>query len=88
MRDFPTYLPRPGQIDQTVREMLLSMAARLERVRPDEPIGPAARLAMIQATTMDPRVLPTLRAAVPEITGTVIRRDYAERLVAAAGGAR
>lgn len=63
-----------------VRRMLAQMAARLEANRPDQPITTIGRHALIQATTMDPALTPTLRRHVPEITGSVIRRTYAARL--------
>jgi len=63
-----------------VRRMLGQMADRLEANRPDQPITTIGRHALIQATTMDPALTPTLRRHVPDITGSVVRRTYAARL--------
>ncbi|MER7974981.1 hypothetical protein ABTX35_39260 [Streptomyces sp. NPDC096080] len=45
------------------------------------------RLALIQATTMDPVLSRALRAAVPEVTSaqTVVRREFAAQLRTIAG---
>lgn len=67
-------------VDSQVRRMLLEMAERLETRRPDEPITAIGRQALIQATTMDPPLARALRAKAPEITGELIRRDYAATL--------
>jgi hypothetical protein len=63
-----------------VRRMFAEMAGRLETKRPAEPITAIGRLALIQATTMDPVLSGALRARVPEITGQVVRREYAVQL--------
>jgi hypothetical protein len=68
-----------------VRTMLREMAGRLETNRPDEPITAVRRIAVIQATTMDPTLSRALREAVPEITGQVVRRDFAVQLREIAG---
>ncbi len=67
-------------VDSQVRRMLSEMADRLETRRPDEPITAIGRHALIQATTMDPPLARALRAKAPEITGEVIRHDYATQL--------
>lgn len=68
-----------------VRRMLAAMARRCETNRPDEPITAIGRHALIQATTMDPVLTRALRTRAPEITGQVIRRDYAAQLRTIAG---
>ncbi|MET7475094.1 hypothetical protein ABZT17_12135 [Streptomyces sp. NPDC005648] len=69
-----------AQTDQQVRRMLGEMADRLEANRPDEPITAIGRLALMQATTMDPPLARALRSRVPEITGSLLRREYAVQL--------
>ncbi|MFJ4322226.1 hypothetical protein ACIP3A_03770 [Streptomyces tricolor] len=90
----PTAHPQFGRPPTTkaalVRTMLGEMADRLEANRPDEPITAIGRLALIQATTMDPVLAPALREAAPEIpeaTGSVVRREYAAQLREIAGHA-
>lgn len=75
-----------AKVDGQVRTMLLEMAGRLETHRPDEPLTTAARIALIQATTMAPPLARALRDQAPEIVGPVIRRDYAAQLREIAGG--
>lgn len=75
-----------AQRNELVRQMLGEMADRLEATRPDEPITAVGRLALIQATTMDPVLTPALRELVPEITGEIVRRDYGARLREIADG--
>ncbi|MDT0476230.1 hypothetical protein RM863_29305 [Streptomyces sp. DSM 41014] len=69
-------------VDAQVRTMLGEMADRLETNRPGGDLTEIGRLALIQATTMDPVLSRALRAAVPEVTGrqTVVRREFAARL--------
>ncbi|MBL3669079.1 hypothetical protein JL475_24410 [Streptomyces sp. M2CJ-2] len=66
--------------NRQVHTMLLEMADKLERVRPDEPITTIGRHALLQATTMDPPLLSTLRERAPEIDGELVRRAYAAQL--------
>lgn len=75
-----------GQRDSLVRQMLLEMAERLETRRPDAPLTSVGRHALIQATTMDPALTPTLRERCPVVTAPVVRREYAARLREIAGG--
>lgn len=77
---------RPGAAQRAslVDEMVGEMADRLEAKRPDEPMTAVGRIALIQATTMDPILAPALRALCPEITAPIIRRDYAAQLRQAA----
>ncbi|MEU1275304.1 hypothetical protein [Streptomyces sp. NPDC005799] len=69
-----------SQTTTLVRRMLGEMADRLEANRPDQPITTIGRHALIQATTMDPALTRALREQVPEIEGSVIRRDFGTRL--------
>ncbi|MEU3507931.1 hypothetical protein ABZ733_08365 [Streptomyces longwoodensis] len=75
----------PARSGALVTQMLTEMADKLERVRPDEPITTIGRTALLQATTLDPALLPLLREATPDITGQVIRREYAAQLRQIAG---
>ncbi|MFI5685876.1 hypothetical protein [Streptomyces sp. NPDC051636] len=70
-----------------VKQALGEMAERLETARPDQPITEIGRIALIQATTMDPTLSGALRERVPEITGSVIRREFAQQLREIAGDA-
>ncbi|RSR98044.1 hypothetical protein EF913_28350 [Streptomyces sp. WAC04189] len=74
-------------IDTTVTRLILEIAERLETNRPDEPITTIGRHAALQATTMDPPLLRALRARVPEITGSRVRREFAAELRQIAGEA-
>jgi len=74
-----------GQGQQLVRQMLTEMADRLETVRPDEPITTIGRQALIQATTMAPQLTGALQDLAPEITGSVVRREYGAQLREIAG---
>ncbi|MFE3853407.1 hypothetical protein ACFXPN_20005 [Streptomyces griseorubiginosus] len=67
------------------RRMLAEMARRCETHRADEPITSIGRHALIQATTMDPVLSRALRKRAPEITGQVVRREYAVQLRTIAG---
>lgn len=73
-----------AQRNELVVQLLGEMADRLEAKRPDEPITAVGRIALIQATTMDPALAPALRTRCPEITGSLSRRDYAAQLRQAA----
>lgn len=73
-----------AQTNRLVGQMLGEMAERLEVKRPAEPITAVGRIALIQATTMDPALAPALRARCPQITGSVLRCDYAAQLRQAA----
>jgi len=66
--------------NRLVRQMLGEMADGLEANRPDQPLTPTSRIAIIQATTMDPTLARALREQAPEITAPVVRRDYAAQL--------
>ncbi|MEU6376786.1 hypothetical protein [Streptomyces sp. NPDC046909] len=75
-----------AQAAPLVMQMLGEMAERLETHRPEEPFTPAARIAVIQATTMDPSLARALRLRAPEVTQPVTRGEYAARLREAAAG--
>ncbi|MEU9400570.1 hypothetical protein [Streptomyces sp. NPDC048242] len=66
-------------------QMLGEMADRLEKNRPGQVMSALGRIGLIQATTMDPRLTPALKRLVPEIEGTVVRREFAVRLREIAG---
>lgn len=90
--DIPTAHPQHGHsqatTDALVSTMLTEIADRLEENRPLQPITAIGRLALLQATTMDPCLAPALRAAAPEIPedpGFVVRREYAAQLREIAG---
>lgn len=70
-----------------VQRLLGEIADRLETHSPDRQLTAVSRIAVIQATTMDPRLGRALREQAPEITGTVTRRAYAAKLREIAGGA-
>ncbi|MEU2780559.1 hypothetical protein [Streptomyces sp. NPDC007110] len=78
--------PRRGQayIDRQIKQMLGEMADRLEANRPGGTITVIGRHALLQATTMDPTLLPALRAKAPDIDGAIPRRQYAALLRQAA----
>jgi len=79
---------RPSaRVAAEVRQMLLEIADRLERNRPDEPLTPTGRIALIQATTMAPPLAARLREQAPEITALITRRAYAAQLREIAGPA-
>ncbi|MGW6210964.1 hypothetical protein [Streptomyces sp. NPDC055109] len=70
-----------------VRQLLGEIADRLETRSPERQLTAVSRIAVIQATTMDPRLGRALREQAPEITGPVTRRAYAVQLRKIAGGA-
>lgn len=80
------YVRGQAALNAQVQQMLGEMAERLETHRPDEPLTPAARIAVIQATTMAPPLARALRAKAPEITEPVTRRTYAAQLREIAAG--
>ncbi|WP_330349604.1 hypothetical protein [Streptomyces sp. NBC_00582] len=86
----PSPLARYGRgqahVDAQVRTMLGEIAERLERNRPDQPLTATARIAVLQATTMDPVLSRALNLACPEITGHITRTAYAARLREIKGG--
>lgn len=67
-------------VNAQVKEMLTGIAERLESRRPDEVLTPTARIAIVQATTMDPVLSPEVLKRVPEVTGRVLRKDFAVQL--------
>ncbi|MGI5408699.1 hypothetical protein ACQEV9_18135 [Streptomyces chartreusis] len=71
--------PRRGraQTDHLVEQLLGEMAHRLETNRPGSTITVIGRHALLQATTMDPVLLPALRAKAPDIETVLTRRQYA-----------
>ncbi|MEU9149179.1 hypothetical protein AB0D59_01165 [Streptomyces sp. NPDC048417] len=87
----PPSRPRFGRgqahIDSQVRTMLCEMADRLDSNRADQHLSEIGRLALIQATTMDPVLSRALQEAVPEVSGrtSVVRRDFAAQLREIAG---
>jgi hypothetical protein len=87
-----TSLPRYGRgrahTEAQARTLLGEVADRLERNRPDEPLTATARLAVLQAATLDPVLGRALRIATPEITGPITRVAYAARLREIAKGDR
>jgi hypothetical protein len=85
--DRPSYRLSTGQTERLVDDMLREMADCLEQRRPDEPMTAVSRIALIQATTMTPSLARALRAKAPEITGQVVRREYAAQLRQIAGEA-
>ncbi|MEU9661896.1 hypothetical protein [Streptomyces chartreusis] len=56
-----------ASVNAQVKEMLTGIAERLETRRPDEPLTATGRLAMIQATTMDPVLFRALDDRVPRV---------------------
>ncbi|MFF8485186.1 hypothetical protein [Streptomyces antibioticus] len=79
-RTLPAHGRGQAHVEAQVRTMLGKIAARLEHNRPDQPLTATARLAVLQATTMDPVLARALRITAPEITGPVTRAAYAARL--------
>ncbi|EGX60117.1 hypothetical protein SZN_09351 [Streptomyces zinciresistens K42] len=73
-----------AHINAQVRDMLQQLADRLQTRRPDETLTATARIAAIQATTMDPPLARTLREHCPEVTGPITRSAYAALLRQAA----
>lgn len=77
-----------GQTEEQVSELVRQIAGRLSAHRPDMALTPAARIAVVQATTMSPPLAAALRARLPEITTAVTRAAYAARLLADLDGAK
>jgi hypothetical protein len=78
-----------AQQRRIVRQMLSEIIARLEGNQPDKPFTGVSRIAVIQATTMDPVLGRAVRELAPEVTSATTRRAYAARLrQVLAGGAR
>ncbi|MEV1063405.1 hypothetical protein [Streptomyces sp. NPDC050263] len=75
-----------ASVEAQVRRWLGEIADRLEHNRPAAELTPTARLAVLQATTMDPVLSHALNTAAPEITGPITRRDYAASLRAVLDG--
>jgi hypothetical protein len=89
MTDSPAYRLAPGQTEATVHGLLGEIATRLETHRPDAPFTAVARIAVIQATTMDPVLGRALRSVAPAVAGETTRQAYAATLrQALAGGGR
>ncbi|MEU9134621.1 hypothetical protein AB0D33_01400 [Streptomyces sp. NPDC048404] len=69
--------------------MLGEIATRLEANRPDKAFTAVSRIAVIQATTMDPVLGRALRDLAPDVIGETTRRAYAAQLrQVLAGGVR
>jgi len=64
-------------VNAEVKRMLADIAERLQTRRPDEPLTTTARLAVLQATTMDPVLFSALNERVPQVTKPVLRKDFA-----------
>jgi hypothetical protein len=75
-----------AQQRRIVRQMLGEMANRLEVNRPDKPFNAVSRIAVIQATTMDPSLGRALRDLAPVVIGETTRRAYAAELRKVLGG--
>lgn len=72
---------RPAaQQRRIVRQLLGEMANRLEANRPDKPFTAVSRIAVIQATTMDPALGRALRDLAPPVTSEITRGAYAAEL--------
>lgn len=69
-----------AEVQAQVCTMLGEIADRLERSRPDQRLTATGRLAVLQATTMDPVLGRALQVAAPEIISPVTRTAYAARL--------
>lgn len=70
-----------GQTEAQVDGMVRQIAGRLTAHRPDMALTAAARIAVVQATTMSPPLAVALRARMPEITTDITRAAYAARLL-------
>jgi len=80
---------RPNtSVEAQVRAWLGEIADRLERNRPAAVLTATARVAVLQATTMDPVLGRALRIAAPEVDDAkpITRRAYAARLREIAAG--
>ncbi|MFJ2007027.1 hypothetical protein [Streptomyces chartreusis] len=64
-------------VNAEVKRMLTAIADRLETRRPDQPLTATARLAVIQATTMDPVLFRALNDRVPQVGKPLLRKDFA-----------
>lgn len=73
--------PSPGHTEAQVSEYVRQIASRLTAHRPDVVLTAAARIAVVQATTMSPPLAAALRARLPEPTGQITRTAYAARLL-------
>ncbi|MFF3891366.1 hypothetical protein [Streptomyces sp. NPDC001914] len=69
-----------AQQRRIVRQLLGDIATRLETNRPDRPFTAVSRIAVIQATTMDPVLGRAVRDMAPDVHGETTRRAYAARL--------
>lgn len=72
---------------EVLHQMLDEIADRLEANRPDNPFTATSRIAIIQATTMDPRLGRALREQAPDVIGDITRSQYAAQLRKITGGA-
>lgn len=70
-----------------VRTLLGEIAERLEANRPGNPFTATGRIAIIQATTMDPQLGRALREQAPEVDREITRGQYAAQLRKITGGA-
>lgn len=73
-------------IESTVHGMLAAMADRLATRQPTATFTEVARIAVIQATTMDPVLSRVLRDRTPAITSLISRGAYATQLRTLIGG--
>lgn len=80
--------PRRPSVEAQVRTMLGEIADRLERSRSEQTLTDTGRIAVIQATTMDPVLSRALRAAAPPVTEPITRGAYAARLRQIVSGAQ
>ncbi|WP_326728997.1 hypothetical protein [Streptomyces phaeochromogenes] len=77
---------RPSETrESTVSTLLLQIADRLAGRRPGNTFTATGRLAIIQATTLDPVLIRLLGERMPEIAGPVSRGAYSVMLRALAG---
>lgn len=72
--------------ESTVRDLLLQIADRLTARYPGNEFTATGRLAVIQATTLDPALSRMLNERMPQIDGPVSRGAYAVMLRALATG--
>ncbi|MGW0566104.1 hypothetical protein [Streptomyces tauricus] len=84
--DRPSYRLSSGQTEAQVDGMVRQIASRLTAHRPEMVLTAAARIAVVQATTMSPPLATALRGRLPEITGQITRAAYAARLLEDLGG--
>jgi hypothetical protein len=77
-----------AQQRRIVHQLLGKIVNRLETNRPEKPFTPVSRIAVIQATTMDPVLGRAVRELAPDVVGETTRRAYAAQLrQVLAGGA-